>query len=57
MLVKEIFWGVFLEKNVFKNVNINLWQSERPVKVVVKFWKAKELLVKIRQCCQEYLDL
>ena len=33
---------------VFKTVNTNLWQSERPVNVAVVFWKAKELLAKKR---------
>ena len=40
-------FGLFLEKLVFKTVNNHLWQSERPV-VVVVFWKAKEILVKKR---------
>ena len=37
-----------LKNVVFKTVNINLWQSERSVNVVVVFRKAKELLVKKR---------
>ena len=37
--VKEGFFGLFLEKAVFKTVKTNLWQSERPAKVVAVFWK------------------
>ena len=42
------FHSLFLEKVVFKAVNTNLGQLERPLKVTVVFWRAKELLVKKR---------
>ena len=45
------YFGSFLEKFVFETVDTSLWQSERPVNVVVVFWKAKELLVKKDQWC------
>ena len=44
--VKGFFWFIFSKKFVFETVNTNLWQSERPVKVVAVFWNAKGLLVK-----------
>ena len=46
--VKGFFWFIFSKKFVFETVNTNLWQSERPVKVVAVFWNAKGLLVKKR---------
>ena len=45
------FFGLLLGNVVFKTVNTNLWQSERPLNVIVVFWKAKELLVKKSQWC------